>query len=60
VFVFQAFHFATLNEYYTGSLILPPLNGVSDGSIVLIFCCIFTGIVGNNFWVIPIFDAKWM
>jgi len=43
-----AFHFSTLEEYYLGILELPPLNGVSDGSIVIILFYIATGIIGNE------------
>jgi hypothetical protein len=43
------FHFATLEEYYTGSLDLPPCNGVSDGSIFIIIFFIVIGAIGDNY-----------
>jgi len=47
VSVYAAFHFATLEEYYTGTLYLPPLNGVSDGSIVIILATFISGCATN-------------
>ena len=58
--IYSAFHFATLEEYYTGTLYLPPLNGVSDGSFAIIIATIITGSLGNNFWLIPICDGTWL
>ena len=45
------FHFMTLEEYYTGSLIMPPCNIVSDGSVFFISGFVFMGIYGNSFWL---------
>ena len=47
VMAMASFHFATLEEYYVGTLKLPPCNAVSDGSIMLILMYIITGILGN-------------
>lgn len=58
--VFSAFHFVTLEEYYSGYLYLPIFNGVSDGSIFLIALSIFTGLVGNNYWATPWIDGRWL
>ncbi len=58
--IYSAFHFATLEEYYTGTLYLPPMNGVSDGSFIIIIASIITGCFGNNFWLTPICDGSWL
>ena len=50
VATYGGFHFATLEEYYVGTLRLPPLNAVSDGSVIVILLCVITGCIGNNFW----------
>jgi hypothetical protein len=60
VSIYAAFHFVTLEEYYSGFLYMPLGNPVSDGSIVLIGVCIFSGIVGNNFWATPWIDGTWL
>jgi hypothetical protein len=46
------FHFATLEEYYVGGLWLPVMNGVTDGSAVLIAINIIIGITGSEWWAI--------
>ena len=56
----SAFYFATLEEYYVGTLKLPVCNAVSDGSILLIIMYILTGVMGNGIWVVPICDGTWM
>ena len=38
-------------EYVTGEMILPTFNDVSDGSVILVFIEIFTGIKGGKFWI---------
>ena len=48
--VSMPFYFTTLEEYYTGGLFLPIINGVSDGSIAYVLICLATGIVGSSFW----------
>ena len=53
------FHFATLEEYYAGTLILPVCNGVSDGSILLITVFLATGIFGYEFWAYGVCDGTW-
>jgi len=52
VSLYCGFHFATLNEYYVGSLDLPIFNGVSDGSAVLIAILLITAVLGPGFWTI--------
>jgi ethanolaminephosphotransferase len=49
-----SFHFSTLEEYYTGGLFLGKFNGVSDGSILIIFIYLIMGCFGNEFWKFPI------
>ena len=39
-----------LEEYYTGSFVLPNPNGVTDGSVIMITIFIFTGFKGSDFW----------
>lgn len=55
----QSFHFCTLEEYYIGGLFLGPLNGVTDGSALIIAIFLATGIAGNEFWTtqasLPVF-----
>jgi len=58
--MYACFHFATLEEYYVGTLRLPVCNGVSDGSVFLIGIFIATGIFGNEFWAKGVADGKWL
>jgi len=51
-----SFHFSTLEEYYTGSLMLGPGNGVSDGSFGVISMMIVMSVIGNDFWSCVVFD----
>lgn len=55
-----AFHFTTLEEFYVGTLKLPVCNAVSDGSLLIILLYLWTGIVGNDFWVMTICDGTWL
>lgn len=55
-----AFHFATLEEYYVGTMIMPRFNQISDGSILILSFTIFTGIIGNKFWTTAAFDGEWL
>jgi hypothetical protein len=45
------FYLRTWVEYVTGEMILPTFNDVSDGSVILVFIEIFTGIKGGKFWI---------
>lgn len=58
--IYACFHFATLEEYYVGTLRLPVCNGVSDGSVLMIMLFIATGIFGNEFWAKGVADGKWL
>ena len=40
------FYYATLEQYYTGELILQVVNGIDDGSFVYIFVCFAAGYYG--------------
>lgn len=46
------FYFATLEEYYVGGLWLPVMNGVTDGSAILIGVNILIGILGSEWWAV--------
>ena len=58
--LYACFHFATLEEYYIGTLRLPVCNGVSDGSIAMILLFIVTGIMGADVWTISVGSGKWL
>ena len=55
---FANFYLATLSEYYTGRLILPHFNGVSDGSLAILALSFIVGIVGNNFFTQSLIDLS--
>jgi hypothetical protein len=40
------FYFAVLEQYYTGEMILPVINGVDDGSVVLVCMCFASAYYG--------------
>jgi len=40
------FYYAILEQYYTGELILPEINGIDDGSILYIAMCFASGYYG--------------
>ena len=44
------FYFATLEQFYTGELILQVVNGVDDGSLVYIGVCFMTAYFGNEIY----------
>jgi hypothetical protein len=46
--VTQAFYFTILEEYYTGGLYLGYINGVTDGSIVMVGLFTYLGLFGNS------------
>jgi hypothetical protein len=41
------FYFVTLEQYYTGEMNFPPINGVEEGSIAILGCAIASGWYGN-------------
>lgn len=44
------FFLATIEEYHTGIMNLPSINGVDEGAFIGAGFFIFTGIVGGEFW----------
>ncbi len=56
-----AFHLATLEEYYVGTMIMPRFNQISDGSVVIIGAAIVTGCIGGNtVWTTEIMSGSWL
>lgn len=47
--------FATLEEYFTGAMILREFNGPNEGILTLCMLQIVTGIAGPQFWTTPIY-----
>jgi len=45
------FYHAILEQYYTGTFVLPVVNGVDDGSIGYIIFCVLSGLYGTDFWL---------
>jgi hypothetical protein len=45
------FYFVLLEQYYTGVMNFPPINGVDEGSLLYcVFCCV-SGYYGSvEFW----------
>jgi hypothetical protein len=41
------FYFVTMEQYYTGEMNFPPINGVDEGSIVITGLSIITAYYGN-------------
>ena len=50
------FYFAMLEEYYRGIMVLPVGNGVTDGSIIMIWMFFTLGIFGNKWATVPILN----
>mmetsp|Transcript_6127 Transcript_6127/g.10409 ORF Transcript_6127/g.10409 Transcript_6127/m.10409 type:complete len:89 (-) Transcript_6127:654-920(-) len=42
------FYFVTLEQHYTGEMNFPPVNGVDEGSVAILFLCLYTGYIGNE------------
>lgn len=45
-----AFYFTTLEEYFTESLDLPCIHGVSEGTYLAVGLIITTAFIGQDFW----------
>jgi len=45
------FYMATLEQYYTGIIVLPKINAASEGTAVTVIFCVLLGIFGNSFMV---------
>lgn len=56
--VVSIFYCAMLEEYYKGIMVLPPGNGVSDGSFVIILIYIAMGIFGNDWCSYPVTEVN--
>ena len=44
------FYFATIEQYYTGELVLREIEGVDDGSLIYIGLALLTGYYGCDMW----------
>ena len=55
---FVPFYFQTWEEYYVGSMILPIINGPSEGLLIAVGMCIMSFLFTSNFWytdvIVPI------
>lgn len=49
----MVFFMATWEEYYTGTLALPIVNGPNEGLAIMYSIYIFTAIIGPGFWKQP-------
>ena len=58
--IFQTFHFMQLEHYYKGILVMPPINGVSDGCLWITSLCLYSAYIGNNYMATPVVDGKWL
>lgn len=50
-FVANGFFINTWEEYYTGSLDLPIIHGVSEGCVLSCILMIISGYCGQNIWL---------
>jgi hypothetical protein len=41
------FYYAVLEQYYTGELILGPINGIDEGSFLYMLVCFLAAYYGN-------------
>jgi ethanolaminephosphotransferase len=49
----MVFFMATWEEYYTGTLALPIVNGPNEGLAIMYSCYLATAAVGPGFWLQP-------
>ena len=47
---FVPFYFQTWEEYYIGSMVLPPFNGPTEGLLLAVGMCIISFFVGPSWW----------
>ena len=47
---FVPFYVATWEEYYTGALVLPIINGPAEGVLMGVFISLISGWLGSSFW----------
>lgn len=52
------FYFQTWEEYYVGSMVLPPFNGPTEGLLLATIVCFITGFVGTEWWHEEIFELS--
>ena len=48
---FVPFYVATWEEYYTGALVLPIINGPAEGVLMGVFISIISGFLGSAWWI---------
>lgn len=48
------FHVNTAEEYYSGTLVLQELNGVTDGSVILYSILVIAGVYGTDIFLTPV------
>ncbi|KAL9666956.1 hypothetical protein QQ045_001300 [Rhodiola kirilowii] len=48
------FYLATWEHYFTNTLILPAVNGPTEGLMLIYVCHFFTAIVGSEWWAQPL------
>ena len=49
----MVFFMATWEEYYTGTLALPVINGPNEGLLIMYSIYVATSIVGSTVWTQP-------
>jgi hypothetical protein len=54
-----AFHFVTLEEYYTGTLILGPFNAVSDFCPIQVAIMLSMAIYTNSYWQYVVYNQDY-
>lgn len=57
MFQFTSFYIQTWEQHYTGAMVLPIVNGVTDGGVVLIMCNLISAWYGSQIWIDPFIDA---
>lgn len=53
----MVFHQTTVEQYYTGELILSVGNFVSDGIPIIMFAVGTTIYFGNGWWIVPVSES---
>jgi ethanolaminephosphotransferase len=60
VSLYMNFYMAILTSYYTGQLILPVLNGHSDGALMLTALTVVVGVFGNGVFTTQISEVQFL
>jgi len=55
---FLPFYFQAWEEYYTGSMVLPPFNGPTEGLLIAIGMCCLSYIFGAHYWHQSVFQLS--